>query len=59
MQRHQSGDSLYSVVAGIFTTIIRVNLSYGTKKATRLSTVSSGMCFGEIGFSPANPVPPM
>ena len=45
MQRHQSGDSPYIVVDGIFTTMIQVNLSNGTKKATRLSTFSNCMCF--------------
>ena len=55
MQRHRSGDSLNIVVDGIFTTMIRVNLSNGTKKATRLSTFSSCMCFGEIGFLTGQP----
>jgi len=55
VQRHQSGDTLYIVVDGIFTTMIRVNLSNGTKKATRLSTFSNGMCFGEIGFLTGQP----
>jgi glutaminase len=55
VQRNQSGDTLYIVVVGIFTTMIRVNLSNGTKKATRLSTFSSGMCFGEIGFLTGQP----
>jgi hypothetical protein len=43
------------VVDGIFTTMIRVNLSYGIKKATRVSTYSSGMCFGEIVFLTGQP----
>jgi glutaminase len=55
VQRHQSGDTLYIVLEGIFTTMIRVNLSNGTNKATRLSTFSSGMCFGEIGFLTGQP----
>ena len=55
VQRNQSGDTLYIVVDGIFTTMIRVNLSNGTKKATRLSTFSNGMCFGEIGFLTGQP----
>ena len=55
VQRNQSGDTLYIVVDGIFTTMIRVNLSNGTKKATLLSTFSSGMCFGEIGFLTGQP----
>ena len=55
VQRHQSGDALYIVVDGVFTITIRVNLSNGTKKSTRLCTFSSGMCFGEIGFLTGQP----
>jgi glutaminase len=55
VQRNQSGDALYIVVDGIFTTMIWLKLSNGTKKATRLSTFSSGMCFGEIGFLTGQP----
>ena len=55
VQRNQSGDALYIVVDGVFTITIRVNLSNGTKKATRLCTFSSGMCFGEIGFLTGQP----
>jgi len=35
--------------------MIRVNLSNGIKKATRLSTFFSGMCCGEIGFLTGQP----
>ena len=54
-QRHQSGDSFYIVVDGILTTMIRVNLSSGIKKATRLFTAFSCMCFAEIGFLTGQP----
>jgi hypothetical protein len=43
------------VVDGILTTMIRVNLNSGIKKATRLFTAFSCMCFAEIGFLTGQP----
>jgi glutaminase len=55
VRRHDPGDTLYIVQDGIFTTTIRLNLSNGLTKTTRLSTFSSGMCFGEISFLTGQP----
>lgn len=38
--------------------MIRVNLSIGGKQAPLLSSGSYGIGFGDIGFSPVNPVAP-
>jgi len=50
IRRGDSGDKLYFVLQGRFTTSVSFQFVPGDWKQSRLATFTPGMCFGEISF---------